>query len=365
MTAAAGPSIASMTGDFFPSDERGRVYGYILTGELVGAGFGFVVAGNLAALSWRGAFAVLALPALALAWLVHRLPEPARGGASWLRPGTEEVPEEPADRPGEPAATGGPARPSRAQRAVLASGVEPDPRLVLREDPRRMSLWAAVRYVLRVRTNVVLIVASACGYFFFAGVRSFGVEFVKGQDHLGQSTASSLTLALGVGGVAEVLVGGRLGDRLQRRGRFDGRVLVAVVAVLATTALFLPALLTRSVLVALPLLVAAAFALAAQNPPMDAARLDIMPPGLWGRAEAVRSLLRTAAEALAPLLFGVVSEQVFGGGRAGLRDAFLVMLVPLAGGGLVLLRALRTYPRDVASAAASIARAAREPARVG
>jgi MFS family permease len=54
VSAVAGPAIASLTGDFFPAAERGKIYGYILSGELVGAGFGFVVSGSIAgAVSWR------------------------------------------------------------------------------------------------------------------------------------------------------------------------------------------------------------------------------------------------------------------------------------------------------------------------
>src|SRR5919199_6816291 len=80
VTAAAGPLVASLVGDYFPSYERGRIYGYILAGELVGAGIGFAVTGDIAALSWRAAFVILALPAFVLAWLLFRLPEPTRGG---------------------------------------------------------------------------------------------------------------------------------------------------------------------------------------------------------------------------------------------------------------------------------------------
>src|SRR5581483_6456793 len=86
VTAVAGPAVASLVGDYFPSGERGKIYGYILGGELVGAGVGFVVTGDIAALSWRAAFVILALPAFALAWFVARLPEPRRGGSAPLRP---------------------------------------------------------------------------------------------------------------------------------------------------------------------------------------------------------------------------------------------------------------------------------------
>lgn len=89
-----------------------------------------------------------------------------------------------------------------------------------------------------------------------------------------------------------------------------------------------------------------------QNPTIAASQLDIMPPSLWGRAESVRTLLRSLAMALAPVLFGAVSDNVFGGGRTGLQWTFVVMLVPLAGSAWLLLKARRTYPQDVATAAA-------------
>src|SRR5918912_210991 len=79
VTAAAGPLVASLVGDYFHSAERGRIYGYVLAGELAGAGVGFAITGDVAALSWRAAFVILALPAFALAWLMMRLPEPTRG----------------------------------------------------------------------------------------------------------------------------------------------------------------------------------------------------------------------------------------------------------------------------------------------
>ena len=64
-----------------------------------------------------------------------------------------------------------------AQRLAREKGVSPDPKRVLTGDPRRVNLLAAARYVLRVRTNVVLIIASACGYYFIASVETFGTEF--------------------------------------------------------------------------------------------------------------------------------------------------------------------------------------------
>ena len=128
---------------------------------------------------------------------------------------------------------------------------------------------------------------------------------------------------------------------------------VAIGAAALTPVLFAPALFTRSASSAVPYLIVAVLVLSAQNPPLDAARLDIMPPLLWGRAESVRTFLRSLAQALAPLLFGAVSDHVFGGGRNGLQWTFVVMLIPLAGSAYLLFLARRTYPRDVATASAA------------
>jgi MFS family permease len=357
LTAAAGPIVASLVGDYFHSAERGRVYGYILAGELLGAGAGFAVTGDVAALSWRAAFALLAVPAFILAWNVFRLPEPARGSTAPLEPtpGSAVIPAMEAAKaePGQPVPDDSTVQETDTQRLVREQGILPDEHLVLQGDAKRMGIIAALRYILRIRTNVILIVASACGYYFLAGVQTFGVEFVRDQYSVGQVLANFLMLLVGAGALVGVLLSGRLSDLFLRRRYVNGRILVPAVAAALTTFLFIPALLTRSVLMALPYIVVAAFMLSAQNPPIDAARLDIVPPLLWGRAEGLRTLLRTGAQALAPLLFGAVSQYIFGGGRSGLQWTFIVMLVPLAANAVILFRALRTYPRDIATAAAA------------
>ena len=340
VTAAAGPLVASLVGDYFPAAERGRIYGYILAGELLGAGFGFAVTGDIATISWRAAFVVLAVPALVLAWFVVKLPEPPRGATAPL----ESVHPQP-ERAKEEETV------SDAHQLAREHGIEPDPGLVLRHES--IGFIAAVRHVLRVRTNVILIASSACGYYFLAGIQTFGSEFAKEQFRINQAFANVLLLLVGVGAVVGVLAGGFLGDWLVRKRYLKGRILISVIAATGATVLFVPALFSRTAFGALPYLALAAMALSAQNPPLDAARLDIMPAQLWGRAEAIRTVLRGVAQALAPLLFGLVSDHVFGGGRVGLQRTFVVMLLPLAGSAALLYRSLATYPRDVASAAAS------------
>jgi MFS family permease len=347
VTAAAGPIVASLVGDWFAASERGRIYGYVISGELVGAAIGFSVTGGIATLSWRAAFVILALPAFVLAWLVFQLPEPARGGTSPLVAPTSKQPmADLVDSGGE--------QTTDAQRLAREHGLEPDPELVLTQDPRRMGLLAAMRYVLSIKTNVAIVLASAGGYYFLSGVQTFGVEFVTKQYGIAQALSTLVLLVVGAAGVLGVLAGGALGDFLLHRGYLNGRILVSAIAATAAVILFVPAIFTRSPLTALPYISLAALALSAQNPPIDAARLDIVHPLLWGRAEAIRTFLRTLAQAFAPLLFGAVSDYLFGGGRSGLQWTFAFMLLPLAASAYFLYKALRTYPRDVATASASV-----------
>lgn len=98
VTATSGPTLASLTGDFFSPSERGRIYGFILTGDLIGSVSGLFFSGNVAAVSWRLAFWVLAIPSAGLAgrW----------GGICLSRLGaapTACTPAAPTSRPGRPA----------------------------------------------------------------------------------------------------------------------------------------------------------------------------------------------------------------------------------------------------------------------
>lgn len=183
------------------------------------------------------------------------LPEPARGGQSRLQPGATEIiadgrgpvhrarpniDEEPRRRPGA------------VHREIAAQKISPRLDLVLDVDPAQMNLWQAVRYVLRVPTNVALIVVSALGPFFQSGVRTFAVIFVGYQYSISQGLATSLLAVLAIGAIAGVLASGRLADGLAQRGHIAGRVVVAGGAFPLASVLFLPPLLSRSLVIGIP-----------------------------------------------------------------------------------------------------------------
>lgn len=383
--ATAGPAIASLTGDYFPARERGRIYAYILGGQISGNAFGFIISGNVAvAFSWRVSFVLLAIPGFFLARGLYRtVPEPLRGGQSHLEPGAEDLVEAAARararvrrRPDDwfeedPPQGHSPAQADDlAQQAARRLGHRPDPDRVLTQDPRTISLGDAIRYTLSIPSNVMMIVSSSLGYFFFSGLTTFALLFVRGHYHVG-AVESDLVLALLVlGALVGTLLSGWLGDALLRRGRLASRVWLPAACYLLAALFLIPGFVATHLTPAIWFDVAGAGLLAAANPPLDAARLDIMPAGLWGRAESIRTVVNSLSQAFAPLIFGELASLIAGfyppqapigthpaaissSEAHGLEITFLVLLVALAAAGLVLLRGRHLYPRDVATAGAS------------
>lgn len=328
VTAVARPAIASMVGDTFSLARRSRALSVIDSGDLVGTGIALLAGATVVrVVGWRGVFWLLGACGLVLAWAIWRLDEPRR-----RRPGEQGEEDD------------------ESERAVVQAAreqTEPDERLVLEGEPERLPLHEAVRYVLRIRTYLIVIASTALGSFFFAGVKTFGVVFGVHAYGLTRSQANLAMLAVGAGGVVGLLVGGRLGDELVRRGHVNGRLLVSTASYVVGALALAPAFLLDSVWAALPFLVAGGAALVAPSAPLDAVRLDLVHPRLWGRAEGVRNVVQIAAEAGAPLLFGVLSDTI------GLRATFLLTLGALVEAALLLLVGRAFYPREVLAAAES------------
>lgn len=337
IVAVATPCVASLTGDFFHPGARARIYGIILGGELVGAGIGFLVSGEVSSwASWRWSFYVMAVPSVLLLLAIWRwLPEPQRGAQSWSAGDGEE------------------ASPSLAAKVIAESDAEPREPLVLKEDPTRWSIWRTVKYCLRLPTYGLLIAASALGYYFFSGVRGFGMIYFTGHYGLPRSIVSALIIVPGIGAVIGSIAGGRISEWLLRRGHISARVLVPAAAVIICIPPFGFSIWTDDAAIGVILLTIGAAALAAAMAPMDAARLDIIEAHMWGRAEAGRRTLRSTLEGSAPLLFGAMSHWLGHDQESGLKWTFLLMLGTLILASLLAVFARRTYPRDVATAEAS------------
>ncbi|HVQ52233.1 MAG TPA: MFS transporter, partial [Mycobacterium sp.] len=164
-----------------------------------------------------------------------------------------------------------------------------------------------------------------------------------------------LIYVLGIGALIGVLSSGRIADWLTARGHIGARMMVGGAAFLVAAIFMLLTLLAHSLWLAMVFAFFAGVGLGGVNPPLNAARLDIVHSRLWGTAEAVRTTLVSISTGLAPLAFGVVSTQLGGSSAAAaLNHTFLIMLVSLViAAALILCVARRTYPRDIATAMAA------------
>lgn len=357
LSAAATPATASLLGDYIPQRDRAKIYGAVLSGELVGTGIGFLLSGLLASLWWRLGFWALALAAVPLAYALHRLPEPARGGASQIRRGDHHL--VPSERVVQGRAERGRRRETDEERQAarryvaekaLRRGVQPRPRLVKEVDPATKSLWWAARYVLSIPTVIVLIVSTSLGYFFLSGLRVFAVEYVHGEFRLSHAESVVLVVVLGVGALVGVLVSGWLSDRLLTRGHLRARVQAGTAAAFLCAICFTIGLIFDSIWAKVVAMFVGAAGLGAINPPLDAARLDVVHPSVRGRAESVRMFCRKLAEGGAPVVVGWLAGGLGGGGSAGMRDALLIVSIALYAAAFVSIVAWKTYLRDTVSA---------------
>lgn len=328
---AAIPAVVSLTGDYFPAGERARIYGYILSGELLGTAVGFLGTGTIGAvLGWRWGFLTLAALGAIVAVGAWSLTEPPRG-----------------EQRGAPDSIATVARSGPLEAELEADHVAPNPEAVLDRDPATMPARDVFLYALRVRSNRVLIVVSALTYLFLSGVQTFAVRFGADQFGLAGGGATAMLVGLGVFAIIGVLATGWIADRLVAAHRVNARVIVGAGAVITAFVCFLPGTLLPSLAAAAPLLLIGAAALGGSNPPIDAARLDVLHHHAWGRGEALRSVLRLVAYAAAPVLMGALIDVI------GTGPAFAVLTASLALGGVIMLLAVRSYTGDVVAASSS------------
>jgi MFS family permease len=304
LAAIGGPVVLSLAGDWFPRRRRARMLAVVNSGELVGTGVGFVLAGLIATrYGWRWSFWVLAAAGFGVLALVRRMKEPPRGRME----------------DGE-----------------------------TKEDPEHsdVTFREALLYVVRVRTNLYVMLAGALGIAFFAVLRTFAVLYVTRIFGVPPQASTPLVPIVGIAALGGMFGGGRVADRLMERGSKAGRVWVAVVGYAVAAVALLGAVATRSLWTAAPLCVIGTIALSAPNPALDAVRLDVILPRLRGRAEAVRTIVRTLGEAIAPPAFGFLSDHLGGGGVKGMQASAAALLPALLLSAVILVFAARTYPAD-------------------
>ncbi len=208
------PSAASLIGDYYPTQERGKAFSIQQAMLFVGAGLGIGVGGAIGAtLGWRWALVIMALPGALVAILVHRLKEPRRGAADLL------------------AAIGAAPTDADENPALLEGGFW--------QFCRDMwdSLKADLRTILSIRTMKYALVGVAAILFTITAVASWLPQFYERQLGVTPGIGEGWVGLVALAGVPGVLLGGRLADRWAPRLQ-GGRLALPAVCLFVGLAIF-------------------------------------------------------------------------------------------------------------------------------
>lgn len=325
------PAGAALLSAYFPLARRARAMSQWGAGQMVGTALAFALAALLdhvlgPGLGWRVAFAVAAVPGLALAalmWFVRDRPAHTAGEAVET---DEFAPRAPGDQP-----------------SVSSGGF--------------WSALAQIRDVLHIRTVVVGIILQAIVYIVTTPTITFLTIYIPSHDsgfHLAAGQAALVSGAIIVlGGLVGTLFGGYLSDWLSPRIP-GGRIVVIGLGFACAVPCYIVTLLTHALPVFIVVGTLAVIALTIQVGPLSAVLQDATPEFLRASAVAVSLVVaHLLGDAWAAWAVGAISTAL--GERTNL--GLLIVGVPaLVVGVVVALLGARVYLTDVTARTAAPSR---------
>ncbi len=325
------PSAASLIGDYYPPDQRGKAFSIqqvmLLAGTGVGVGLGGFIGTNY---GWRPALVIVALPGLLVALLVFRLREPKRGTADMM------------------AAIG----------AGSVQHADDDDHVDLFERGfgqflRDMlsGLRADMRVILDIRTMRFALAGVAALLFTVTALAAWLPQYYERHLHMAEGTGEALfTFLIIFGGIPGVLVGGRVADKYAPKMQ-GGRLALPAIFIAGGNLFFTAAYLVRTdvysrnvvVLVALLQLVGL-FIMTMSIPGLRAGLTDAIPAHLRGAGFGAFNLVAVVCgQAAAPFIVALISNAF----DENLRVAFLACSPLLFLGAAILFRARKFLDEDM------------------
>lgn len=325
------PSAASLIGDYYPPDQRGKAFSIqqvmLLAGTGVGVGLGGFIGTNW---GWRPALVIVALPGLAVAWLVFRMKEPKRGTADLMAAvgsGSIEHAED-GDHP-----------------ALFDRGFRQFVKDML------SGLRADMRVILDIRTMRFALAGVAALLFTVTALAAWLPQYYERHLHMAEGTGEALFMALIVfGGIPGVLIGGRVADRYASKIQ-GGRLALPAIFIAAGNVFFTAAYLLRTdtysqslLTVVFLLQLCGIFIMTMSIPGLRAGLTDAIPAHLRGAGFGAFNLVAVVCgQAAAPFIVSVISNAF----DENLRVAFLACSPLLFLGAAILFRARKFLDDDM------------------
>jgi MFS family permease len=323
------PSAASLIGDYYPPDKRGKAFSIqqvmLLAGTGVGVGLGGFIGTNW---GWRPALVVVAIPGLLVAWLVLQLKEPKRGTADLMA-------------------------------AIGAGEIEhTDDHVDLFENGFRQflrdmvsGLRADMRVILQIRTMRYALAGVAALLFTVTALAAWLPQYYERHLHMAEGTGEALFTALIIfGGIPGVLLGGRVADRYASKIQ-GGRLALPAIFIAGGNLFFTAAYMLRSdvyseslVATVFLLQLFGIFIMTMAIPGLRAGLTDAIPAHLRGAGFGAFNLVAVVCgQAAAPFIVSLISN----GFDENLRVAFLACSPLLFLGAAILFRARKYLDEDM------------------
>jgi predicted MFS family arabinose efflux permease len=284
--AAYGSISPSLLADYYPSTHRGRVFGVFYAVIPIGAALGYFLGGQMDVhFGWRSAFFVAGVPGFVLAAMALQLRDPPRG-----------VHDDPAAHASRPA--GG------ALNAYVS--------------------------LLRNRRYMVTVLGYAAYTFALGAMVVFMPKFLMRVRGLPESVVSlKFSLVLLVTGLGGSLMGGWLGDRLQRWTR-QSYLWLSGIATLIAAPLALLALRSPDPSTYWAATTAAAALLFLSTGPINTMIVGVVPPTMRATAMAASIFaIHILGDVPSPTILGMMSD------RSSLAQAVLIIPVAILIGGII------------------------------
>jgi MFS family permease len=345
--AVTEPSAASLIGDHYPPQQRGKAFAIQMAMLFAGAGVGVALGGALGqTLGWRMALVVVALPGALVALLVFRLREPKRGTADLMAAlggssgsGADGASHAGTDGHG-PGATGGDRLDGDPHTGLFSEGIVAFLRDMV------AGLAADMRTIMRIRTMRYALVGVAALLFTVTAISAWMAQYYIRHLHVAEGSGEAWFMALAVGGgVPGIIVGGRVADTWAPKVT-GGRLALPAAFLFVGTTCFAASYLIRpadyslaAVVPAFLLQLVGLFIMSMSVPGLRAGLTDALPAHLRGTGFGAFNLVAVVfGQAAAPFVVSAISNAY----DENLRVAFLV-ISPLSFLGAALLFRARRY----------------------
>ncbi len=294
--AGYGTVAPSFISDLFRREQRSRMLAVFYTAMPLGAALGFILGGFVGdRFGWQAAFFVGGAPGILLGLFAFGLAEPKRGGMD--EGPLEKVPF------------------LEGLKALASNG----------------RFWV-------VTSGLTLMTFS------IGGLSNWMPKFLESERGFSGTDAG---LALGattvIGGFLGTLVGGVLGDRIEKRSPGGGIWMSGVGLALAAPMMILAVHAESKALLLITLLLAQ-FLIFLNQGPLNAAIVNVVSPGFRAFAFSISTMmLHLLGDAASPYLIGWVSDASKQRGGPGLATAIQINALPVLLGGVVLLIGARYF----------------------